>query len=104
MGLEIETRRMDAGGSEAGGQKYRVTERLFKTKEGDVVPEGDPRAHVLFKNRGSKIPIGLARELELVEAKKEEPVKQSTSETKKAPKASDKKRKSPPKNKGKGGK
>lgn len=104
MGLEIEMRRMDGGGSEAGGQKFRITERIFKTKEGEIVPEGDPRAHFLFKNKGSKIPIELARDLGLVEPEKEEPVKQSSSSTKKAPKASDKKRKSPPKNKGKGGK
>lgn len=40
---------------------YEVTERLYQTADGRVVPEGHPEMRLLFASKGRKIPEALAR-------------------------------------------
>lgn len=92
-------------GTETGtprGRHYTIPERLFKTADGKIVPEADPEANSLFKPAGAKILMTEAIELGLVT--EEEPVKDKSTGTKKAGTAENKQRKTPPKNKVKGGK
>lgn len=83
------------------GRRFQITEKLYKTKDGRIVPKGDPDANSLFKRAGTSIPMREAIELGLVE--KEEPVKDQKAETKQAAKPKNKQAPTA-KNKSKGGK
>lgn len=98
MAVEIE-REHEA--EQARGRFYVVPERLYKTKDGDIVPQGDPNANSLFKSAGAKIIMSEAIELGLV--KGEDVAEKKQAAEKKAAKPKDKSRK-PSQNKAKGGK
>lgn len=46
---------------------YRASERLYLTRDGRIVTEGDPDAHQLFVRAGGYVPFQLARKYGLVE-------------------------------------
>jgi hypothetical protein len=102
MALEFETeaQAIERSQQEGGGARYKIPERLFKTKDGEVVLEDDSEANSLFKRAGDTIPMAEAIELGLVT--KEEPVKEKSA-AKQADKPKDKKAPAS-KNKGRGGK
>lgn len=102
MPLEFETeaQAIERSQKEGGGPRYVIPERLYKTKDGEVVLEDDPEANSLFKRAGDDIPMAEAIELGLVT--KEEPVKEKPA-AKQADKPKDKKAPAA-KNKSRGGK
>lgn len=66
---------------------YKVTERLYKTAEGEVVKEGDLRAAVLWRIPGRTIPLEEAEALGLVgEPAPEEPAPKKARKPKRKPK------------------
>lgn len=87
MGLEIGKKE-----EEPVGETYKLTEKLYKTEDGEVVRAGTGRAASVYKPAGARIPIEEAREIGLIEAPKPK------AEPKKAEKSADKKR-TPAKNK-----
>lgn len=58
--------------------RFKVTERLYKDAEGNVVPAGDPDALTLFAVPGKTISMALAKELGLVDEASEEKTKVKT--------------------------
>ena len=50
---------------------YVLEERLYKTEDGEVVREGDPRAAYVYRGPGRKIPMEEAKALGLVGDTKE---------------------------------
>jgi hypothetical protein len=48
-------------------QSFTLEERLYKTEEGEIVKEGDPRAATIYRGPGQKIPHEEAVALGLVE-------------------------------------
>lgn len=96
MGVEFETIKDREQRAVEAGERFAVTQDLCKTKDGRVVPAGDPEAHTVFKGEGQTIPMDQAVELGLVE--KEEPVREPA-QNKQAAKAPNKQRKAPVKTK-----
>lgn len=62
MALEVETLK----DQEAKVATHTVTERLYKTADGEIVKDGDSRAAFLYATEGQEIPIEEARECGLV--------------------------------------
>lgn len=67
MGLTVERLQKE---EDKVPKKFTVTERLYKDKDGNVVPAGDPDAHALFKRKGAKISMEEAERLGLTGGKK----------------------------------
>lgn len=86
---------------EARGRFYIVSERLYKTKDGEIVKQGDPDANSLWKAEGAKVLMEEAIELGLVT--EEEKVEKKQAAAKKGKTAANK-QKDAAKNKAKGGK